>query len=67
MLSNEDGFIYEFGVSSIKEVIIEGFAAPLTGQGNLVSDGVLVSCYAKIKSQALGDFAMWPLKTFKWI
>ncbi len=50
MLSNEDGFIYEFEVSNIKEFNIEGFAAPLTGEGNLISDGVLVSCYAKIRS-----------------
>lgn len=54
-------------VVDIEEIYIEGFAAPLTSSGTLVANGVLVSNYARIKSQTLGDISMWPLKTFKWL
>ncbi len=67
MFSIEGNSTTQREVVSAQEIQIEGYAAPLTVQGNLIANGIVVSCYANIKKQALGDFAMWPLKTFKWI
>ncbi len=50
MISQQGDTFITNEVISIEEVQIDGFAAPLTGQGNLIANGIVVSCYAKIKN-----------------
>ena len=49
-------------VLNIETKIHTGVYAPLTSQGNLVVDDVLVSCYALIDSQTIAHMAFAPLR-----
>lgn len=42
-----------------------GLYAPLTMDGNMFVDGVLVSCYAHVRSHELGHFVMAPVRFLK--
>ncbi|KAF7261416.1 hypothetical protein EG68_01158 [Paragonimus skrjabini miyazakii] len=43
---------------------LSGLYAPLTQSGNLVVDGVLVSCFAEFSNELLSNIVMWPLKLY---
>ena len=49
-------------VVKIETRVLSGVYAPLTSQGNLVVDDVLVSCYALIDSQTIAHLAFAPLR-----
>ncbi|CAD5114422.1 DgyrCDS3554 [Dimorphilus gyrociliatus] len=49
-------------VVSITFRLINGYSAPLTGDGSLIVDGFWSSCYAEISSHSLAHAAMTPVR-----
>ena len=49
-------------VVKVETRVFSGVYAPLTSQGNLVVDNVLVSCYALIDSQTIAHLSFAPLR-----
>lgn len=49
-------------VRDVQVVQQKGYFAPLTDEGNLVVDEVLVSCYAEVASERVADWALLPYK-----
>jgi hypothetical protein len=49
-------------VLQIQTIVESGVYAPLTSQGNLVVDDILVSCYALIDSQTIAHMSFAPLR-----
>merc|ERR1712127_793452 len=47
-------------ILSIEEVLLPGFAAPLTSAGELVVEGVLVSSYALLSEEQVGLWRRGP-------
>lgn len=52
-------------ITKITTVMEEGLYAPLTDEGNLVANGVLVSCYAHVQSHTLGHLTMAPVRILR--
>jgi hypothetical protein len=59
---DEHGGLTSDNVSSVIEIVREGYAAPLTSEGTLIVSGVAASCYATIKSHRLAHVAVSPLR-----
>ena len=51
-------------IENVQEV---GLYAPLTADGNLLSHGVFVSCYAHVRSHDLGHMTMAPVRILRWV
>lgn len=51
-------------VLAVSTVERQGAFAPVTQEGTMIVDGVLVSCYADIADHDLADTLMAPLKSF---
>ena len=43
---------------------VSGFYAPVTSEGNIIVDDVLVSCYASVENHDLANLAMTPIRRF---
>lgn len=59
---NSDGKLVEAEVTNIYVSNERGSIAPLTGEGNIIVDGVLASCYALLEDHYLADSIFWPAK-----
>lgn len=62
MVKRPDGDLEYQRVSEVTAERLTGFYAPLTAQGNLVVNGIVVSCYAVIESQNYAHAAFAPLR-----
>ncbi|XP_053327055.1 indian hedgehog protein isoform X2 [Spea bombifrons] len=51
-------------VSSVRTQVDTGVFAPLTQQGTIVVDEVVVSCFALVQKQRLAQMVFWPLRVF---
>lgn len=51
--------VYE--VTSVRD---KGVFAPLTAEGNIIVDGIVVSCYAVIDSQSIAHWAFLPVRIY---
>jgi len=51
------GGLFERRIESIENVAERGFYAPLTGNGNIIVDGILSSCYNEIDQDVLQQTA----------
>lgn len=51
-------------VKSIEFELVDGFSAPLTSEGTILVEDILVSCYAVIRSHRVAHLAMSPIRWF---
>jgi hypothetical protein len=49
-------------ITSITIEMVQGFAAPVTAEGTLLTDGLLLSCYAMIENHKVAHFVMSPVR-----
>ncbi|XP_068737204.1 tiggy-winkle hedgehog protein-like [Montipora capricornis] len=66
LVSNGSSSFYE-AVTRVTMVMEKGVYAPLTSQGTMLVDGVLVSCYASWPSHDTAHLVMAPLRAWKWL
>lgn len=54
----------EHTVSTVSSIVELGVFAPLTNEGNVIVDDMVVSCYAVIDSQSLAHWAFLPVRFY---
>lgn len=64
-ISEADNAFQNIEVRAVNvKFISSGLYAPLTSSGNIVVDGVLMSCYASVSSHKLAHWSMTPLRAY---
>jgi hypothetical protein len=59
---DDNGSLMIESVSQVTDVVKQGYVAPLTGEGTLIVNQVVASCYASIKSHHLAHAALAPMR-----
>lgn len=64
LLVNINGTLMPDRVRTITATLSRGVFAPLTGEGTIVVDGVVASCYALIDSQLVAHLSFMPVRLY---